>query len=182
MIAIYKQQGFTLIELLIVIAIGAVLATLAAPSFVDMTKNSRLSSAAREFQSIVQTARTEAITRNAIVSLYNPTVNGDWSGNIHLCLGAAACVSNAASFIKKFTIGDLSDDGASNGDITIDSNGTGDSLITVNASGQLITTTPPITIAFCDSRTEGNLDYQLLTISATGRPSVSDLGALSCVQ
>jgi type IV fimbrial biogenesis protein FimT len=180
MIAIYKQQGFTLIELLIVIAIGAVLATLAAPSFVDMTKNSRLSSAAREFQSIVQTARTEAITRNAIVSLYNPTTDGNWSGNIHLCLGAAACASNTASFIRKFTIGDLSDDGASNGDITIDSNGTGDSLITVNASGQLSTTL--ITIAFCDSRTEGNRDYQLLTISPTGRPSVSDLGAGSCVQ
>jgi type IV fimbrial biogenesis protein FimT len=173
-----RHQGFTLIELLVVVAIAAVIASIAIPSFVEMNKNSRLNSAAREFQAVVQLARTEAITRNSTVSLHNPNTAGDWSDDIYLCQGGAACVSNDANFIKKFTIGDLTNDGVSNGDITIDSNDTGNTLITVNASGRLSTT--QITIAFCDSRPSG--DYQLLTISATGRPSVSDLGAGSCTQ
>ncbi|MFQ3324323.1 MAG: type IV fimbrial biogenesis protein FimT [Pseudomonadales bacterium] len=180
----HNKQGFTLIELLVVIAIAAILATIAAPSFVDMTKNSRINGAANEFQSIVQLARTEAITRNAIVNLYNSNADGDWSGDIYLCEASTAttvCASNDVNFIKKFTIGDLSDDNVSNGDITIDSNSDGDSFISLGPNGRLSTTTA-ITIAFCDNRIVGNRDFQLLTISVTGRPSVNDLGIGSCVR
>tara|TARA_B110000977_G_scaffold186381_1_gene252269 strand:+ start:768 stop:1325 length:558 start_codon:yes stop_codon:yes gene_type:complete len=177
MTAIYKQQGFTIIELLVVIAIAAILATIAAPSFVDINKNNRVNGAAREFQGIIQLARTEAITRNAIVNLYNSNTDGDWSDVIYLCEAAsntAICVSNDASFIKKYNIGDLSDDDVSNGDITIDSNTTADSIISFAANGRLSTNTA-IAIAFCDNRTSGNRDFQLLSISVTGRPSISDL-------
>jgi type IV fimbrial biogenesis protein FimT len=180
----YQQKGFTLMELLVVIAIASILATIAAPSFIDLTKNGRLNGAAREFQTIIQLARTEAITRNAIVNLYNTNADDDWSADIYLCEAASAttaCASNVAGFIKKTAVGDLSDDGASNSDIPIDSNSDGDSFISFGSNGRL-STTNPITIAFCDNRTSGNIDNQLLTISVTGRPSVSDLGAGTCAQ
>jgi type IV fimbrial biogenesis protein FimT len=172
----HNKQGFTLIELLVVIAIAAILATIAAPSFVDMTKNSRLNTAAREFQSIIQLARTEAITRNQRVNIYNVNADDDWSDDIYLCQAASAatvCVANNANFIKKYTIGDLTDDGISNSDISINSSATGASIISITSTGQ---TNAQITIAFCDNRTDGNRDYQLLSVAATGRPSVIDLG------
>jgi prepilin-type N-terminal cleavage/methylation domain-containing protein len=183
MTAKYKQQGFTLIELLVVASIATILVIIAAPSFVDMTKNNRLNGAAREFQTIIQLARTEAITRNAIVNLYNPNTDGDWSDDIYLCQAATAatvCASNNINFIRKYNIGDLTDDGVSNGNITIDSNDTGDAIISFATNGRLNTTA--ITLALCDTREAGNRDYQLLSISATGRPSVRDLGAGACEQ
>jgi type IV fimbrial biogenesis protein FimT len=179
----YKQQGFTLSELLVVIAIGAILATIAAPSLSDLTKNSRINGAANELRSIIQLARTEAISRNAIVNLYNPNEDGNWSDDILMCQAASAiatCTSNTDNFIKKFSVADLSDDGVSNGDITIDSNDAADDTISVNAQGRL--NINQVTLAICDSRTSGNRNYQLLTISVTGRPSIADLGAGTCQQ
>jgi type IV fimbrial biogenesis protein FimT len=178
------QPGFTLIELLVVIAIASILATIAAPTFVDLTKNSRLNSAASELQNAIQLARTEAISRNTIVNLYNTNENGDWSDDIYLCEATSAtsiCESNKNKFIKKITIGDLTNDNISNGNITIDSNDIGNKIISVNANGRLNTT--EVKLALCDSRTTGNRDYQLLTIAVTGRPSVTDLGAAgTCLQ
>jgi prepilin-type N-terminal cleavage/methylation domain-containing protein len=181
MVARHKHKGFSLVELLVVMSIAVILASIATPSLVDMTKNSRINSAASEFQSVVQLARTEAITRNAIVNLYNPNTDGDWSDDIYLCQAASAttvCASNDVNFIKRFTIGDLTDDNIRNGNITIDSNTTGDSFISVNSNGRL--NSAQITIAFCDNREDG--DYQLLTISVTGRPSIVDLGDGLCLQ
>ena len=175
-------QGFTLIELLVVIAIVAILATIATPSFVDMNKNSRLNGAAREFVSIIQLARSEAISRNSIVNLYNTGTADDWSLNIHLCEAANAtttCVSNTDDFINAYSIGDLTNDGTNNNDVDINSSGA--EFISFNASGRLNGSTG-ITLAFCDKRTDGNRDFQLLAISATGRPSVSDLGGGACDQ
>jgi type IV fimbrial biogenesis protein FimT len=55
--------GFTLIELLVVIAIAAVLAALAAPSFTDLMRKNRLSSASSALQASLNLARSEAIKR-----------------------------------------------------------------------------------------------------------------------
>jgi type IV fimbrial biogenesis protein FimT len=177
------QQGFTLIELLVVITIGAILVAIAAPSFVDMNKNSRINGAVREFQSIVQLARTEAITRNAIVNIYNAKAAGDWSGDIYLCQAATAttiCTLNDANFIKRFAIGDLSADGVDNGDITINSSTEGNSFISFNSNGRLNGSTP-IAVGFCDNRPEGaNRNFQLLSIAVTGRPTTTDIEVAAC--
>jgi prepilin-type N-terminal cleavage/methylation domain-containing protein len=179
-----RNNGFTLIELLVVMSLGLILAAIAAPSFVDMTKNNRLNSAAREFQSIIQFARSEAITGNTIVNLYNTNINNKdkWDSEIFLCQAASddtVCVSGTAGFIKKYSVGDLSSDGAYNNDINIDSNV--DTFISFDANGRL--SDGAITLSFCDNRTEGsNRDFQLLTISVTGRPSVEDLGVDLCTQ
>lgn len=62
-----KSSGFTLIELMVVVAILAVVVAIAAPSFGDLQKDSRLDSAAKNLNSAIRLARSEAIAKNAFV-------------------------------------------------------------------------------------------------------------------
>ena len=71
-----KQRGFTLVELMIVIAVLAVIATLAAPSFNNFILTQRLKAISAQFTTDVQFARTEAVSRNQFVRLR-------FSGNVN---------------------------------------------------------------------------------------------------
>ena len=64
---IRERDGFTLIEVMVTIAVLAVIITLAVPSFTATINSSRLSSAADETSALIQTARMEAMRRNAVV-------------------------------------------------------------------------------------------------------------------
>ena len=69
----HDTSGFTLTELLIVIAIAAVVAAVAVPSFKTTSRNMAVRGAANELISGIQFARSEAIRINQTVSL---TLNG----------------------------------------------------------------------------------------------------------
>ncbi len=73
-----KHHGFTLIELMVTIAILAILATVAAPSFTPLMERWRVRGAAEELQSTIYYARSEAIKRGGGVTV---TANGgSWAG------------------------------------------------------------------------------------------------------
>jgi len=63
------QRGFTLIELMVAVAILAILAVLAAPSFNDAILSNKLSSYSNNFVASATLARGEAIKRNAVVKM-----------------------------------------------------------------------------------------------------------------
>lgn len=63
------MRGMTLIELMVALAIGAILLSMAAPSFNDAILSMKLSSYSNNLVASTMLARGEAIKRNAAVSL-----------------------------------------------------------------------------------------------------------------
>ncbi|MCF8167421.1 MAG: GspH/FimT family pseudopilin [Rhodoferax sp.] len=62
-------SGFTLIELMVVVALAAIMASLAAPSFSNFVNGQRVKAAASDFAMAAVFARSEAIKRNAVVTI-----------------------------------------------------------------------------------------------------------------
>jgi type IV fimbrial biogenesis protein FimT len=74
----------TLIELMVTVAILAVIATLAAPSFSDFLQRYRLRGAAEDVASLVAGARVEAVMRNRAVGVVFGGSGAAW------CVGAVS--------------------------------------------------------------------------------------------
>jgi type IV fimbrial biogenesis protein FimT len=63
------SRGFTLIELMVVIIIAAILLTIAVPSFDSLIKRNNVDSLQSKLSSALSTARTEAASRNKIITI-----------------------------------------------------------------------------------------------------------------
>lgn len=74
-----REKGFTLVELAITLVVLAVLVTLAAPSFTNMTHRNRLTAAANEVSAILQVGRMDAISRGQAVTVC-PSPDGSTCG------------------------------------------------------------------------------------------------------
>ncbi len=91
-----KMKGFTIIELMIVVAIAAILASLATPSFSSFINNTSQNSALSQLQGDLNRARSEAIKRNTRVLVCNSTTGStcssatDWSAGWVVCFDADA--------------------------------------------------------------------------------------------
>lgn len=82
-----KENAFTLMELMVVIAIGAILATIAVPSFINMMERNRVSAQARDVISAFNLARAEAITRGNTVSVCTSNNGTGCSGSTNWANG-----------------------------------------------------------------------------------------------
>ena len=72
-----RTRGFTLIEMMVVVALVAILGTIAVPSFRDLLLNQRLASNTSDFVAALSLARTEAMKRSQKVAL--DPIGKDWS-------------------------------------------------------------------------------------------------------
>ncbi len=62
-----KQRGFTLVELLVVVAISAILMAIAVPDFIKTTRSIQLFHQAKEMQSTIKFAKSEAVRRGQTI-------------------------------------------------------------------------------------------------------------------
>lgn len=75
--------GFTLIELIVVIALAAIIMTLAVPSYQNLIANNRITAHTNELVTAINMARSEAVKRNVRVVLCrsaNPTASSPTCG------------------------------------------------------------------------------------------------------
>lgn len=85
MLAVSRNRGFTLMELLITLAVVAIVASLAVPSFQNMIATQRVRSAANDLVTSLNFARSEAVKRNASVTM-TPAAGG-WSDGWTIAVG-----------------------------------------------------------------------------------------------
>lgn len=72
-----RQSGFTLIELIVVLTVAAVLMGIGIPSFREFTATQKVKGAAFDFAAALLLARSEAVKRNATVTMTQ--TGGSWS-------------------------------------------------------------------------------------------------------
>lgn len=88
-----QEKGFTLIEMMIVVIILAVLASLAAPSFRQYILSQRIKNAAFDLNASLTYARSEAIMRNASVTV---SKIGKWESGWNVQLGTTTLRTQGA--------------------------------------------------------------------------------------
>ena len=144
-----RTAGFTTVELLVVVAITGILAAVAAPSITSLVGRQKVKSVGSELLFSLLRARSEAVARNASLTLA-PTAAGNWQQGWQILNPASA--SNV-----------LDSHGFSNG-TTI----TGPANVVYDGSGRVKGVVPPV---FVIAAVIGSTStYQCVSVDLGGRP------------
>lgn len=144
----------TLIELMTTIAIAAILTMIAVPSFTKIIALQRVKSAASNLQVALLTGRSEAIKRNANVTVTSNAASADWSSGWKVTDATSSTVISNYPATSNLTIS-----GPSSG-VTYQSSG----RITATASASFKVSSSSITEVRC------------VTITVMGVPTVTSSG------
>jgi type IV fimbrial biogenesis protein FimT len=86
MLELGRQRGYTLLELMVTLGIVGILAGVAAPSFSDFVRTQQLRSVANDLATSFQLARSEAVKRNADITVAR--VGSSWLEGWTVAAGA----------------------------------------------------------------------------------------------
>ncbi len=160
-----RMRGFTLVELMVTIAVMVVLAMIAVPTFDNVRLSNRLGAYASDLVAASQLARSEAIKRNAQVTLCASSnasscaSDGQWEAGWIVVSGGQVIQKQRAA-ASGYRIRD----------------GTGQSALRFEGTGVGATAS---TLTVCRASPAGTQE-RVVKISATGRTSVARTVAGSC--
>ncbi len=163
-------RGFTLLEAMIVVAIIAILASLAGPSFSSLLQKNRLAAASSALQVSLSLARSEAVKRGADsrVTVAASTAAGAWTnGWVVFADQTGNANSGLAPTADSATITRLEIVAAPSAPVSFGQTGT-INYFTYNGQGRLITSTGAVanrSVWFFDATSE----KYCLVINTTGR-------------
>ena len=73
-----RFKGFTLVELMVIVALVAITATIAVPSFTNFIKKNELQAAANDVTRLLQYARNEAVNTRSPVAVNKDSSKHEW--------------------------------------------------------------------------------------------------------
>ena len=159
-----RGRGFTLIESMIAITVMLVLMAVAVPSFRDASHRSQLRSAANDLVTSAHFARSEAIKRNAPVTMctssdgVNCAASSGWEQGWIIRTDVTLRRQSAAPTNVRITISGINN-------LTFQPTG-------VDATSAVFTV--------CRTPAGAGAEQRLVTIDATGRPSVRKTTGSAC--
>ena len=174
-----RQQGFNMIELLVVMALGAILAGMAVPSFTSMLDRRAVAAEANRLVRSINLARSKAVNAESQLSVSIESTSGtaqDWSNGWRVFIDAD---NNPATAYNAATDEVLADIVLNTRALSIRSSANASTSITFTSQGRLTAGLGQVDIGVCDSTRSGNIDGSLVTISATGRTTVTPILAAS---
>ena len=143
-----SSVGFTLIELMVTIAIAAIFAALAVPSFRDFIAGQRVKTASYDISYMLTGARSEALKRNLNVSVAPAT--GGWQNGWTITADVGDPAIGQHEAFAGLTV-----------------SGPATSLI-YNSSGRLTAAVTPFSIS---SAVGGNVSSRCIAIDLSGLPN-----------
>lgn len=166
-----QQKGFTLIELMITLVMLVIVVSIAVPNYLDWIKNNRMDTSTRSIASVLQLARSEAVTRQSIISVGDgTTTDAGWTNGVHIYTDTGAGGSDYSNVNDTL----IKDVGLNLNGINVTTNDNNNS-ISFSSTGLLneptATVLNPRTITIChaDGTTQGNQ----IIINTVGRASIT---------